>query len=166
MYKTPGYASYDGVDWNQVQELRIVVSIRPPAIGRGPIIPCPADTMELSQLATDLLAPLLAKVPVPITVYLFRDFEQFGESMGSLEKILKKDLAERYKATVGDYARRGKRYDGKPRPDYTIKRLGDYVSEGVEDELLCEDLQFWREENGRRKDQAEARELSQIDRSV
>jgi len=37
-----------------------------------------------------------------------------------------------------------------PKPTYILKTLNDYIKEGVEDELLEEELQYWREENTRR----------------
>jgi hypothetical protein len=40
-------------------------------------------------------------------------------------------------------------------PDYTIKTLKDYIEEGVEDELLEEELQYWREENSKRLNEGE-----------
>lgn len=163
----PHQAHYRGVVWTKVRELRIIVSKSPPWIGRiVPKVPCPSTVIDIPQLATRLLAPLLEGRAVPITIYLFRDFEERGESLLDLTDILDKDLEDRHQDTSDRWWRQGLTFKGNARPDYTIKRLGDYISEGVEDEFLWQELQYWRREHMRRMEKAEERDVGEIDDSI
>jgi hypothetical protein len=65
------------------------------------------------------------------------------DSPDSVAAAIEAGLSERRGAAGLDLAQRG-------RPRYTIRTLSDYISEGLEDELLPEELEYWREQNQKR----------------
>lgn len=166
-YGLPRRAYFQGVHWEKVRELRIIVSKSPPWIGRiVPKVPCPSAVIDIAQLATKLLAPLLEGRSVPITIYLFRDFEKRGESLSILTDKLDEELADRHQVASDFWWRQGRTFNGVARPDYTIKGLGDYISEGVEDEFIWQELQYWRREYTKRTERIEERDMSEIDNLI
>jgi len=141
----PDEITYRKVNWERVKDLRIIVNRTPDwldkiaqrkAYGNAHI----ADTRRLAE---GMLAPLIAASTAPLTIYLFQimDKEQMIQLKGRLTKALNESFP--LPATVDPPS-------SQSRPSYTLKTLSDYIAEGVEDELIWQELQYWREENRRR----------------
>jgi hypothetical protein len=94
-----------------------------------------------------VMAPIVALGSTKITIYLFRQLD--SASMDALTAAIEVDLSQRQKAAGLDLVQEG-------RPRYTIKTLSDYISEGLKDELLPEELEYWREQNQKRLAEKEA----------
>jgi hypothetical protein len=98
-----------------------------------------------------------------MSIYLFRDLDERRESVNTLVSALDDELAGRYQASVERYWKKGQVFIGNARPTYFVQTLGDYISEGLEDELLWQELQYWRGETTKRLARAEAKELNEIE---
>ena len=93
------------------------------------------------RILVPVMAPIIPSDSIKITIYLFRQLD--AASIDALTAAIEADLSNRLKA-AGLYLVQERR------PEYTIKTLSDYISEGLEDELLPEELNHWREENQKR----------------
>lgn len=94
-----------------------------------------------------VIAPIIALDSIEITIYLFRQLD--SDLSDALNAAIEADLTRRQRAAGLDLIPEG-------RPRYTIKTLSDYISEGLEDELLPEELEYWREQNQKRLAEGEA----------
>jgi hypothetical protein len=88
-----------------------------------------------------MLSPLIAGSHVPLTIYLFQEMDE--AYMTRVQETLPIALENIPQKQYNPLPRR-------PAVGYTIKTLSDYIAEGVEDELLWQELKYWREENQRR----------------
>jgi hypothetical protein len=142
---------YSGVTWKSIQELRILLCGTPTWDDRVPRKSVsPPVNMDHEQLAIDIIVPLLRPSAVPVTIYLFRLHVQTGDDLVKLQEIVDEYLDVQHQ---GDLYRHQWYPAGRSQPKkpvYTLKTLNEYIEEGVEDELLEEELQYWREENNRR----------------
>jgi hypothetical protein len=144
----PPQTQLDDVDTYPLKEIRMIInSDSPSQIDETARRECCHGLVTIQQLAKEIVAPILDEIEVPTTVYVFHNFPNGPEDMKRLQHHLEKDLDERHE-------RRG---SGKARqyPIYTMKTLRDYISEGVEDEFLPEDLEYWRKEDQKRVGLAE-----------
>ena len=98
---------------------------------------CKCAVTDTFILATHILAQIIRDIE-GVNVYLFRDFDPKG---GFLDEL---DVAIRHELSMLNV-----RPEDQPGTHF-LKTLADYISEGVEDELLPAELQYWREENERR----------------
>jgi hypothetical protein len=96
-----------------------------------------------------VIAPVAAYGSIPITIYVIRRLN--SESLESLIATIDAELHNRqgHVSTSIDVPPQAQQR-------YTIKSLSDYISEGLEDELLPVELKYWREENQRRLNRDEA----------
>jgi hypothetical protein len=140
-------ASYQQVNLNLLKELRIIIHKTPKwldDIARRSTCSINED-FTIAGLASRMLGPVIHPIVtsgmIEITLYLFRQLD--STSIDALTAAIEADLSERQTSAGLDLVQQG-------RPRYTIKTLSDYISEGLEDELLPEELQYWREENQRR----------------
>lgn len=105
----------------------------------------------------------MTPVPVPVTVYLFRDFrQQDDDDFETVKKVLAKDLARADKESLQRAMNQG-RSAPPTRKAYTVKTLSDYIPEGLEDEMIWQELKYWREENARRMKRDEGSQKSELD---
>jgi len=85
-----------------------------------------------------MLATLITGSKVPLTIYVFDYFEPSEPVMIPMQQRLETLLARSYKAEQSSGST-------PTQSRYTIKTLSDYIAEGHEDELLWQELQYWRE---------------------
>jgi hypothetical protein len=136
------------VNMDQVKEIRIIInSDSPSQIDETAPRECCHGLVTVQQLARKIVAPILDELEVPTTVYVFHNFPNGPEDMKRLQHYLAKDLDEKHERRGSEKARQY--------PIYTMKTLRDYISEGVEDEFLPEDLEYWRKEDQKRVGLAE-----------
>jgi len=146
-------ASYQHVNLDLLEELRIVVHKTPNWLDEiAQRSTCSSDEdFTIAGLASRMLGPVIAPIIaldlIKITIYLFRQLD--SASTNALTAAIEADLTRRPKAAGLDLIQEG-------RPRYTIKTLSDYISEGLEDELLPEELKYWREQNQMRLAEGEA----------
>jgi hypothetical protein len=142
---------YQGVYWDRVRQVRIIVSKLPARLEFIAQRESESEgIVDIQAVATSILVPAMASIPVPVTVYLFRDLQQEDDNdLGILKRWLRKGLAR-----VDKKARYSAKKKGEPAPQprkaFTIKFLSDYIAEGLEDEFIWQELNYWREENDRR----------------
>jgi len=140
-----------GIECNNVDEVRIIICKTPSWLDKRAGRETVSDqVVDLRCLVNKVILPFLKHSHLnaaPATIYLFRagENERYGISLAvdwALEDEcgLDPEIARMF----------GTHYVAPPKPIYTIKTLNDYIEEGVEDELLEEELQYWREENARR----------------
>jgi hypothetical protein len=151
-------ANFKGVEWKYVKEIRLIVLNKPTSLddiaGGGS---CKSDIHRFNHLAQEILLPLIMRARVPVTTYLLRPFEP--GRLDILKQILKAryDQLYQYSTTAHDPLRLGGQTGGVGEPVvHAVKTLNEYIEEGWEDELLAEELQYWREEYKRRKDLTKA----------
>jgi hypothetical protein len=120
-------------------EVRIIVLSQTPAwvdkIAQRE--PCRCDVADVYILATHILAQVIREIE-GVNVYLFRPIDPNGDFLARLDQAIRDELdmlGVQLRADPGTYF---------------LKTLADYSEEGVEDELLPEELQYWRGENMRR----------------
>jgi hypothetical protein len=111
---------------------------------------CQCDTASIDVLAIHILAPLIQTNTRPITIYMFRPLDPHGDFLEELDEAIFRELRGMYLA------------DDDPKV-YSLKTLADYISEGVQDELLPEELKYWREENERRSNKARENHIDDMD---
>jgi hypothetical protein len=157
MGELPDKVLYPGVDWNEVKEIRIIVTgelnQRLSEIGQRKYTPATTYRYRTSRRGR-MLAALISGSKVPLTIYVF-DFDEPGdEEIISMRRRIERLLVRSYRAQE----RSGSTYT---HAEYTIKTLSDYMAEGLEDELLWQELLFWRmldrdlkELDDKQKDQA------------
>ena len=142
---------YRGVSWDRVNKARIIVSKLPARLEFTAQRESESEgIVNIQALATSILLPAMASTPVPVMVYLFRDFQQADDNdLEVMQQLLRKGLAR-----VDKEARYRAKKNGEPAPQprkaYTIRFLSDYIAEGLEDEFIWQELKYWREENDRR----------------
>jgi hypothetical protein len=142
---------YRGVYWDRVRQVRIIVSKLPARLEFTAQRESESEgIVDIQALVTSILVPAMGPVPVPVTVYLFRDLQQADDNeLEILRQLLRKGLAR-----VDQEARHRAKKKGEPaslpRKAYTIKFLSDYIAEGLDDEFIWQELKYWREENDRR----------------
>jgi hypothetical protein len=140
-----------GVHWRLVDQVRIIVSKLPAWLEFTAQMESGSERIvDIQTLVTSVLVPAMASVPVPVTVYLFRDFEGQGKNkINEVKHMLDKGLARADQQALQTAMNKGQPAP-QPRKAYTIKMLSDYIAEGLEDEFLWQELKYWREENDRR----------------
>jgi hypothetical protein len=138
-------ASYHPVDFGFLKELRVIVHKTPKwldRIAQRSTCSVKSNKSTIAELASRMLGPVIAPIvalgSIKITIYLFRQLD--SDPSNTLAAAIETDLSERQNAAGSDLAQGG-------RPRYTIKTLSDYISEGSDDELLPEELKYWREQN-------------------
>lgn len=134
--------SYQRVDLEKLKELRIIAHRTPKWLDKvARRSTCSSGApFEVERLATRILgpviSPIIASKSISISIYVFRKLD--SESLADLKSSIDTDLGERLgRANLDDTLRNA--------PPYIIKTLSDYISEGLEDELLPEELKYWRE---------------------
>jgi len=139
--KLPRKVNYRGVDWNRVKEIRIVVTgrlgQRLSKTGQRKYTP-PSAYLDKKLRRVSMLATLITGSKVPLTIYVFDYFEPSEPVMIPMQQRLETLLARSYKAEQSSGST-------PTQSRYTIKTLSDYIAEGHEDELLWQELQYWRE---------------------
>jgi hypothetical protein len=146
----PGYG---GISWKYVKQIRLIVSAGPPsreAIVRRQLGPW--EIQEFIRLVYMILLPIVKGATVPVTVYLFRPFGSGGNRMDMFSSIMTAALTKPDQNYSVDFSIWGDQNSDIGQLVYDIKTLDQYIEEGWEDELLAEELQYWREEYKRRKD--------------
>jgi len=148
-----GDMSYRDIDLKTLENLRVVVHETPKWLDdiAGRIICSDGWPIDIDSLAKRMLGPIIAPVvsPISITIYLFSQLD--SKDLASLRTAIDTNLSERRAAAGID--------DGSAqadRPTYALKTLSDYITEGLEDELLPEELEYWREEYQKRLAPAKA----------
>jgi len=147
-------AAYEGVEWKYVTEIRLIAlnaSTNVDDIARRES--SLSELQEFKRLTHTILLPLLDLADVPVTIYLFRPFGPGTGRAAQLKGIMGTVLAKRYQDNLDELLSLGFQMsdDGEPLT-ITVKGLDEYIREGWEDELLAEELQYWRKENKRRGD--------------
>jgi hypothetical protein len=146
-------ASSPQVNLDLLKELRIILQKTPDWLNEiAQRSTCSSDEeFTIKRLVLRILGPVMAPIvalgSTKITIYLFRQLD--SASMDALTAAIEVDLSQRQKAAGLDLVQEG-------RPRYTIKTLSDYISEGLKDELLPEELEYWREQNQKRLAEKEA----------
>jgi hypothetical protein len=146
-------ASYQQVNLDLLKELRIIVHKTPIWLNKiAQRSTCSLyEEFIVARVASRMLGPVMAPIvalgSTKITIYLFRQLD--SASIDAVIAAIEADLSKRQKAAGLDLVQQG-------RPRYTIKTLSDYISEGLEDELLPEELKYWREQNQKRLAEGEA----------
>jgi len=148
-------ASYRQVNLDFLREMRVIVHKTPKWLDRiAQRSTCSLEeaTSTIVELASQMLGPVIAPIvalgSVAITIYLFRQID--STSTDALTSAIEADLDKRPKPAGSDLE------EGRPR--CTIKTLSDYISEGLEDELLPEELKYWREQSRMRMAEGGAEE--------
>jgi len=88
-----------------------------------------------------IILPLVLASILPLKFYLFQDMDEVY--LTSVQDTLATRLADATRT-------QGPHLPPRTKLPYTIKTLADYIAEGSEDELLWQELKYWREENKRR----------------
>jgi len=128
-----GYPNQSGADIVRV----VVLSKTPARIDKfAQRAPCTCPVADAYVLATHVLAQIVRNIE-GVNIYIFRDFDPDSGFLDELDEDLQLELGDMYSG-----------FDFEA--TYSLETLADYISEGVEDELLPEELQYWREENERR----------------
>lgn len=145
---------YDDVEWRYAKEIRLILLGRPTSVdniaGRKSSL---WEIQQFRQLAHSILLPLFELAVVPVTAYLFRPFGPDTGRLDRLHDILDTALVEQNQANVDlGLSSGGQMGDKRKTLFQTLKTLNEYIEEGWEDELLAEELQYWRKENKRRND--------------
>jgi hypothetical protein len=140
-----------GVLWRYVSQVRIIVSKLPAWLEFTAQMESGSERIvDIQALATSVLEPVMASIPVPVTVYLFRDLQ--GQDENKIKEL--KHMLDKGLARADQQALQTAIHEGQPAPQprkaYTIKTLSDYIAEGLEDEFIWQELKYWREENDRR----------------
>jgi hypothetical protein len=150
----PYKADYRGVDWTKVKHIRVIIANTPAWLDKKcQRETCSESIVDMHTLASTILLPIMSWVPASMSIYLFRDIQQGQVGLEDLADRLDA-LFIRREPLVNMFRSKGRFNmppDTKCRPEYTIKTLSDYIEEGLEDELLWQELKYWREENQRRK---------------
>ena len=86
---------YRGVSWDRVNKVRIIVSKLPAWLEFTAQRESKSEgIVNIEALATSILLPAMASIPVPVTVYLFRDFQQADDNdLEIMKQLLRKGLA-------------------------------------------------------------------------
>jgi len=86
---------YRGVSWDRVNKVRIIVSKLPARLEFTAQRESKSEgIVDIQALATSILLPAMASIPVPVTVYLFRDFQQADDNdLEIMKQLLRKGLA-------------------------------------------------------------------------
>jgi hypothetical protein len=167
----PLSVEYSGVHWSHVKKLRLIVSKTPSSLNFIAQRESNSTTAaSFDDPISRILVPVMTAVPVPATIYLFRDLSTRKDALEDItrnmeERITWIDQAQAQRAQIsGQTAPRA-------RPAYAIKTLPDYIDEGWEDEMIWQELKYWRGENARRvqvKDQRQEawREAAQVTEAV
>jgi hypothetical protein len=137
------WISYRGVDWQHVKEIRVIVNRTPPWLDRiAERVTCSKfPPLTSRRLVEGLLSPLIAGSHVPLTIYLFSEMDEaYITRVQETLPIALKDIPQKQFNPLPQ----------RPPVAYTIKTLSDYIAEGAEDELLWQELKYWREEHQRR----------------
>jgi hypothetical protein len=147
-------ASYPQVNLDFLKEMRVIVHKTPKWLDRiAQRSTCSLEeaTSTIAELASQMLGPVITPIvalgSLAITIYLFRQLDPASTS--ALTAAIEADLSKRQQAAGPDLVQEG-------RPRYTIKTLSDYISEGLDDELLPEELEYWREQKQKRLAEGEA----------
>ena len=129
-----------------LKEARLIIRKKPPRFDRI----ARRDTVSsdsVMKLFYKMIAPFLLLrhcTSVTKTIYLFRvkakELDHIKQAIGQWLDGVYPYVAQRHSVSSLESLKSA----------YTIKTLDDYIKEGVEDELLEEELQYWREENARR----------------
>jgi hypothetical protein len=143
-----------------LKQVRIIVTKTPKWLDKiAQRVTCTPDIADIQSLATGVVAPVIAAFlddsSITINIYLFRQLDRELDSMKRFSVALDEDMSFR--------RQREGIVDG---PAYTIKTLSDYIDEGMEDEFLWQELQYWRGENRRRLTEVEVEDVSEIDEMV
>lgn len=115
--------------------------------------PCRCDVADVYILATHILAQIIREIE-GVNIYLFRPIDPNGDFLARLDQAIRDELdmlGVQNRADPGTYS---------------LKTLADYIAEGAEDELLPEELQYWREENMRRLTMEKESASATIEESV
>jgi len=145
--------SYRDIDLKTLENLRIILHKTPRWLEdiAGRKLCSDRWPIDIHSLAKRMLGPTIAPVgpPISITIYLFSQLDP--KALACLRTSIDTDLSERRAAAgIGDSSAQA------DRPTYALKTLSDYITEGLEDELLPEELEYWREEYRKRLPPAKA----------
>lgn len=146
---------YDDVEWRYAKEIRLILLERPTRVDNsaGRKLSLWEIQQQFRQLAHSILLPLFELAVVPVTAYLFRPFGTETGRLDLLHDILDTALVEQNQANIDlGLSSGGQMGDKRKTLFHTLKTLNEYIEEGWEDELLAEELQYWRKENKRRND--------------
>jgi len=144
----PGLNGFD-VKCENLKEARLIICKTPSAfdsIAQRSTVS--SKVVDLEYLTLRIILPFLLVRhhgrPIVKTIYLFR---VKAEELDHVKQAVSHDLDQIYPYLA-------QMQGGLPlkpsKSAYTLKILDDYIKEGVDDELLEEELQYWREENTRR----------------
>jgi hypothetical protein len=117
---------YTGLDWKIPKNFRLVLTRKEynyNDMARG-------FMRDLISLADMTILPLLARINVPLTVYLFRPVCPSEEHLERLRDLVDDVLGTRHRRHMAIEGRVG---EGPPKPKCTIKRLDDYIEEGCKE---------------------------------
>jgi len=146
---------YNDVEWRYAKEIRLILLERPTRVDNsaGRKSSLWEIQQQFRQLAHSILLPLFGLAVVPVTAYLFRPFGPDTGRLDRLHDILDTALVKQNQANVDLGLSSGEQMGDKRKTLFhTLKTLNEYIEEGWEDELLAEELQYWRKENKRRND--------------
>jgi hypothetical protein len=134
-----GLKNYGNLSYPDADKVRIIVLSKTPAWldKLAQRAHCKCAVADIYVLATHILAQIIRRID-DVDVYLFRDFDPKGGFLDELDVAIRDELAM---LNISHQDEPGTHH---------LKTLADYISEGVEDELLPAELQYWREENARR----------------
>jgi len=147
-----------------LKELRIIACKTPKWVDKiAQRVTCSDGIANIESLANGIIAPVVAEFvadkSIAITIYLFRRLDLEEDTLKRFNRALHEGIL---------YARQkaGAVWDSRDGPSITIKTLSDYIDEGLEDEFLWQELQYWRNENQKRMTEVEGEDVSEIDEMV
>jgi len=144
----PSRIRYKGVDWAYVKEIRVIVNRTPPwldKIAERASYPDPPP-LGSRRLAMRIIFPLVLAFIVPLKFYLFQD----------MDEVYLTSVQDTLAATLNNTtSTQGRDPQSEMKVPYTFNTLSDYITEGLEDELIWQELKYWREENQRRMENKE-----------
>lgn len=146
---------YRDVELPVLKHLRIIVQRTPERLEleSGEDMSSINQPFDIGRLVSRMLKPVIAPIVtlgwILVTVYIFHQLDT--KSLEALTIAIDTQLGERNAVT-------GMTVDGsqKGRPLYIIKTLSDFISEGLTDELVPQELRYWRGVNQTRMAKAEA----------
>lgn len=152
---------------NNLQELRVIACKTPAWLDKiAQRVTCSPNIADIRSLASGIVGPVVSEFmaydwyrSINITIYLFRRLDLEDDALKSFSQALDEGISRGIQM-------RGSVVDRQDDPTITIKTLADYIDEGLEDEFLWQELQYWRNENQRRLTEVEGEDVSEIDEMV
>lgn len=144
----PGLNGFD-VECENLKEARLVICKTPSQFGSiAQKSTVSSKVVDIEYLTLRIILPFLLLrhhgTPIAKTIYLFR---VKAEELDHVKQAVNHHLDNSHPYL---HQMHGRVYLKPPKSGYTLKSLDDYIEEGVEDEMLEDELQYWREENTRR----------------